>query len=160
MRIGNFNLHGLYFFIAVLLLILLPFLVVGKTYKVPQEGGKYDSIQSAVDTLNPGGVLLIEPGSYHESTTITEKLKISLAKVGEGIISIDAVTFSLIGNADVYSPGLKLKNPKGNEVTGNPIGLELKYPDRFEGSVTSSGNEITGTDSDFEEYPSLSRKNF
>ena len=37
-----------------------------------------------------------------------------------------------------------------NEITGNPIGLELHYPTRFKGSVTGSGNEITGTESGFE----------
>lgn len=118
--------HSFYFFIAVLLLILLPFLVVGKTYTASQEGGKYDSTQSVVDALKSGGVLLIKSGGYSESATITKKLRINSAKVGEGIISIDAVTFSLIGNADVYLPGLTFKNSKGNEVIGNSIGLELK----------------------------------
>ncbi len=43
--------------------------------------------------------------------------------------------------------GLSLE---GNEIKGNPVGLELKYPDRFEGPIAGSGNEISGTDSGFE----------
>jgi len=45
-----------------------------------------------------------------------------------------------------------------NKITGNPLGLELKYPNRFEGSVTGSGNEIMGTDSDFEKISETLQK--
>jgi len=52
----------------------------------------------------------MKSGGYSEGVTITKKLKISSAKVGEGIISSDTVPFSLIDNADVQLYGLTLKN--------------------------------------------------
>ncbi len=75
----------------------------------------------------------------------------------EGLYLKDEVTATVTGGtiAGNGDSGIFLMEEAGliledNELTGNPIGLELKYPNRFKGSVTGSGNEITGTESGFE----------
>jgi len=54
------------------------------------------------------------------------------------------------GDAGIYIGRKKVNiSLRGNKITGNKTGIELVLPDRFEGSIEGTGNQISQNDQDF-----------
>jgi parallel beta-helix repeat protein len=75
---------------------------------VCKDGCDYTSIQSAVDFANPGDVIVVQNGTYHERVNITKSIVLRGEGDGDGLPVIDA---EFNGSAMTFSAdGITLEN--------------------------------------------------
>ena len=86
METGPFNRRISCLLIAVSFLILLTLSVYGASHTVSEDGGKYDSIQVAIDSASAGDTIVIRQGTYQGNLKIDKSLVIR----GKGTVELTA----------------------------------------------------------------------
>lgn len=110
------------------------------------------SIQSAINSLNNGGTIIVESGTYNEfikfNKSGTEQNPIVLKAQGEVIIdgqNKNGHLFDLNGQSYITIDGFILKNLKGNEVAGIYLGggeqhIQILNNEMFNFNKSKSGS--------------------
>ena len=113
-------------FVMVFASLLALFLLAGfggaETIKVSSG----ESVQAAIERANPGDVVLVQSGTYHENLDVTKRLTLRGMDTGSGIPIIE-------GNGNdtairLKAGGIILKN---FEVAGSRIGIEVVSDNNF-----------------------------
>jgi len=109
-------------FASLLALFLLAGFGGAETIKVSSG----ESVQAAIERANPGDVVLVQSGTYHENLDVTKRLTLRGMDTGSGIPIIE-------GNGNdtairLKAGGIILKN---FEVAGSRIGIEVVSDNNF-----------------------------
>jgi pectin methylesterase-like acyl-CoA thioesterase len=87
----------------------------GKTLNVPAD---YPTIQSAVDAANPGDLVLVDRGTYHESVEVTTP-GITLRGVDRNEVVIDGEFQRPNGVSVLFADGVVVENMTAINNTSN-----------------------------------------